>query len=350
MSDPRVSRQIAFVSRPNGVFRPSDFAMRQTTVPAPQPGQLLVKTLYLSLDPLLRIRMDAAPLGGSGAGPFPLDAAFLGPGVGEVVESGDPAFPAGSRVEGRLPWQDFGLVDAKDMRRVDFEPAKAALGVLGLPGFTAYVGLKLMGTAPGASLLISGAAGAVGSLLGQMGKAAGLTVTGLASGVERCAFLTGELGFDHAVDRTSPGLSAELAAIGGFDVYFDNVGGPLLVQAAGHMKANGTILICGLMAEYDGGADTSGGALRDLTFAIMRRQLTLRAYSSQQHKHLFQPFVAECAPLLRSGRLKLPELVTRGLEYAPTALEEVFLNQGFGKRMVQVAAEDGESVERANAG
>jgi len=202
-----------------------------------------------------------------------------------------------------LPWQDFATVDAKDFRLVDVSPEQAALGALGLPGFTAYVGLKLLGSAPsGGRILISGAAGAVGSLAGQLARRAGWRVVGLASGRDRCGYLTSQLGFDAAVDRTSAHFDRDLAAQGEFAAYFDNVGGELIADAASCMASGGQILICGLMSQYNSDTgETASAALPKFLYAVMRQRLSIRSFATQQAKELEPDFLRECAPLFRAG-------------------------------------------------
>ena len=334
-----MTRQIVLCERPYGQFRADQMSLRSVPLATLQPGELLVRVRWLSLDPLIRIRISADPLGGA-LPPLPVGDPVTGPAVGEVVKSADSAFPVRTLVEGRFPWQDYATIPASSCKAINTRglPPQAALGLLGLPGFTAFTGLEIARRArPSArKLVISGAAGAVGSIAAQLAKAAGMHVTGIANGRDRCAYLIEEIGIDAAIDRSDPGFLSQLDGIHPYDVYFDNVGGPMLAEVAARLARSGLILICGLMAQYnrlDRPAEPL--ALEPFLEAMMGRQLELRAFSTALQGRP-QSFLDHVVPLIEAGRLHLPEIVSEGLEQAPEAFESVFAEGGIGKQLVRL--------------
>lgn len=342
----RTTRVIRLAGRPQGSPAASDFRIEALDLPELQDGQVELALCWLSLDPLIRIRIDAAPLGGS-IPPMPLGDIMAGPAVSRVTASRHAEFAVGDLVEGRLPWQETMLSDGSGLKKVDPSIASpsTALGVLGLPGFTAYVGLRLVPEVPaGSSLLVSGAAGAVGSIVGQLGKQRGMRVVGLASSVKKRSYLVDELGFDAALDRNALDLKQQLqsAAPGGYDVYFDNVGGDLFPLALSAMKYGGQVLICGLMANYGSGGGSGGAAtdrLPETLLAIMARSLTVKAYGSLFYQRsMSDDFRREVGALVKAGRIRLPEHVVDGFDAVPEAFSAVFRTGHIGKALVRIGA------------
>jgi NADPH-dependent curcumin reductase CurA len=337
----QTTRAIRLAARPQGSPATTDFRIEVVDLPGLADGQVELALRWLSLDPLIRIRIDAAPLGGN-IPPMPIGSIMVGPAVCEVTRSRNPAFAAGDLVEGRLPWQETSLSNGSGLKKVDpsIAPPSTALGVLGLPGFTAYVGLRLVPDVPsGGALLISGASGAVGSIVGQLGKRRGLRVVGLASSPKKRAYLVDELGFDVALDRNAPDLKQQLqaAAPGGVDVYFDNVGGELFALALSAMKYGGQILICGLMANYGDGGGGPKDRLPEALLAIMARSLTVKAYGSLFYQaSMDADFRRDVGDLVRAGRLRLAEHVVEGFDAVPEAFCAVFRTSHVGKALVRI--------------
>lgn len=334
-------REVRLAARPQGAPQPGDFRVATSETPKPGAGQILLKNHWISVDPMTRILIDAKPLGGA-MPPYPLDAVIPGAAVGEVLESQNPDFKAGDYVEGRIGWREYAVSDGAGLRKVDPAdgPLSHQLGVLGLPGFSAYVGFKVSGgIQPGQTVLISGAAGAVGSVAGPLAKLAGATVVGIASGPDKIRALTETLGFDRAVDRTAPDFDKQLADAvpNGADVYFDNVGGPLFLQVLKLMARQGRVIVCGLMAQYvDGGERPGPDRLADALEAIMGRSLTVKAFSNTNHPELRAPFLREVGGLLREGRLAAPEHISEGIESVPAAFSRLFTDSVVGKSVIRL--------------
>jgi NADPH-dependent curcumin reductase CurA len=334
-------REVRLAKRPNGAPRPTDFEVVTVETPAPSAGQVLLKTRWISVDPMIRIAIDANPLGG-GVKPLPIGAAPPGPAVAEVIASAHPDYKVGDIVQGRLGWRDHLLSDGAGLQRVDpgMAPLSHFLGVLGLPGFSAYVGLKVCGElGPGQTVLVSGAAGAVGSLFGPLAKLTGADVVGIASGEARCRALTETLSYDRAVDRAAPDFEARLAAAvpSGVDLYFENVGGPMFDQVLPLLNLHGRVTICGLMAQYvDDGEHPGPDRLPGVLERMMARGLTLRAFRNGDFPQLREPFLAEVGALLREGKLAIPEHVTEGIENVPAAFCRLFSDTVVGKSVVRV--------------
>jgi len=337
-----IGREIRLARRPQGDPKITDFEVAEAT-PAPPPGagQVQLKVRWISVDPMIRIFIDARPLGGAG-NPLPIGSVVPGPALAEVIASEHPDFMVGDHVEGRIGWREFATVQPAGLRKVD--PAHGALsaqlGVLGLPGFSAYVGLGLLGDlGPGKSLLISGAGGAVGSVAGPLAKLRGARTIGIAGGEARCRALVDELGYDVALDRRAADFPERLAeaAGAGFDAYFENVGGDIFDLALPHLRRGGQVVICGLMAQYGGGGEAATDRLPATLLTIMRQGLTVRAFSNTEHRGLLAPFHAEVGALLATGKLPSPEHVAEGFEATPDAFCRLFTHSVLGKSLVRVA-------------
>ena len=329
------SRQIELAARPNGEPRPEDFRVATVSVPDPGPGQVLVRNLWMSVDPYMRGRMNDTR---SYVTPFELGEVLDGGAVGQVVASADDRLTVGQTVLHQLGWRELALVSADQTRVVDPEAAapSAYLSVLGMPGLTAYVGLlDVAGLRDGDVVFVSGAAGAVGSMVGQIAKLRGSRVIGSAGSADKVAYLQDELGFDAAFNYRDGDVRALLnqAAPDGIDVYFDNVGGDHLEAAIFAMHDFGRIALCGAISMYNATSLPEG--IRNVPLSVARR-LTLRGFIVSDHFDRFPDFVREVGAWLRDGKIRYRETVVEGLENAPEAFIGLFRGENLGKMLVRL--------------
>jgi len=341
----RTMQRVVLASRPSGAPTPEDFRLETAPLPAPGDGEMLVRVLWLSLDPYMRGRMDDAP---SYAAPVPLGGVMEGGAVAEVVASRNAAFKPGDIVAGRFGWASHAVSDGAGVRAVDpsFGPVSAALGVLGMPGHTAWVGLTdiAQGKA-GETIVVSAATGAVGSLVCQLAKRRGLRVIGVAGGAEKCAYAVSTLGCDACLDhRAAPdaaALSAEIAqaAPQGADIYFENVGGKTLEAVLPALNTHGRIVVCGMIAWYSGKGAAEAMPSPRLWRAILVKRLRVQGMIVFDHADRFPAFLAEVGPLARDGAIVWRESVAEGLEAAPRAFIALLEGGNFGKQLVRVAAD-----------
>jgi NADPH-dependent curcumin reductase CurA len=312
------------------------FAIEVVDVPAPGPGQVLVRNDVLSVDPYMRGRMNDAP---SYVPPFEVGKVMDGGAVGTVVEANDAALDVGTVVSHGQGWREYAVGDAAEFRPVDtgVAPASAYLGVLGMPGLTAYVGLtEIAAMRAGDAVFVSGAAGAVGSLAGQLARLRGASrVVGSAGTKEKIDYLTGELGFDAAFDYHDGPVRDRLAgaAPDGIDVYFDNVGGEQLEAAIGAMRQDGRIAMCGAISAYNATEPTPGP--RNLFLSVVRR-LTLRGFIVGDHAALRPEFLREVGGWLAEGRIGSRETAVDGIENAPEAFLGLYRGDNIGKMLVRL--------------
>jgi NADPH-dependent curcumin reductase CurA len=333
-----ISREIRLVARPRGFPNEDLFEIAETPIPDPGEGQLLVRNSYFSVDPYMRPRMNDVR---SYVAPFTLGEAMTGGAVGQVAASRNPSFREGDWVIHQLGWREWALSDGHGMRKVDTgrEPISTSLGVLGMPGFTAYYGLFELGKPePGEAVFVSGAAGAVGSAAGQMAKIAGCTVLGCAGSAEKVAWLH-ELGFDHAFDYRQSTLRDAVAAAtpDGIDIYFDNVGGEQLEAAIGALKTHGRVIACGSIARYND-AEASPGP-RNM-FMVVTKRLRIQGYIITDHYAAFPEFLERAREWVRDGRLRYRETVVEGIENAPKAFLGLFRGENIGKMLVKVGPDE----------
>ncbi|MGC4788949.1 NADP-dependent oxidoreductase [Micromonospora sp. DT178] len=329
------NREIHLASRPQGWPTADNFRLVETEVPTPGPGQIVVRNRYVSVDPYMRGRMNDVK---SYVPPFALDAPLDGGAVGEVVASEAEGVRPGDTVLHGLGWREYALLDARAARKVDpdLAPVTAYLSALGMTGLTAYAGLlEVAGMKPGETVFVSAAAGAVGSLVGQIAKLRGAAhvvgSAGSAAKVERLRALGFDAAFDYHDGPVRDSLKA--AAPDGVDVYFDNVGGDHLEAAISAMKVHGRAAICGMIAQYN---DTEPPAApRNLALLIGKR-LTLRGFLVGDHNHLRDEFVREMAGWLRDGRVSYDETVVDGIENAPEAFLGLLRGENLGKMLVRV--------------
>ena len=335
-----INPQIHLVSRPEGEPSLANFRLVQSEVPALQDGQVLVRHHFLSLDPYMRGRMND---GKNYAQPQPLDAVMIGGTVGEVVESRHASFAVGDSVVGGGGWQQYSVVDgspAGALRKVDASgvPLSAYLGAVGMPGVTAWYGLtQIIAPKVGETVVVSAASGAVGSMVGQLAKALGCKVVGVAGGADKCGYTVDELGFDACIDyrlhADAASLSAALqqAAPGGVDGYFENVGGLVLNGVLPCMNAFGRIAVCGMISGYNGEAIP----LADPRL-ILTSRLKVQGFIVSEHLQHWPTALKELGAGVASGRLKYRETVAVGLENAPEAFLGLLKGRNFGKQIVKL--------------
>jgi NADPH-dependent curcumin reductase CurA len=336
VSIPRNGREVQLVARPEGEPKPADFLVAEAPVAEPGPGQVLVRNDWLSVDPYMRGRMNDVK---SYVPPFQLNAPMEGGAVGTVLASQSAEVPVGATVLHGLGWREYATLDAGRVRMVDLSLAspQAFLGVLGVTGLTAYAGLKEVAPVKdGDVVFISGAAGAVGSIAGQLARRLGASrVIGSAGGPEKAARLVEEFGYDVAIDYRKGSLGEQLAAAApdGIDVYFDNVGGDHLRAAISAMRTHGRIALCGAIAQYNATGPVPGPD--NLALAIGRR-LTLRGFLAGDHAHLSAEYVSQAAGWLREGTLRTEETVVDGIENAADAFVGLMRGANTGKMLIRL--------------
>ena len=329
-----MNRRVLLRRRPVGAPRPDDFEVSESPIPTPEPGEILCRTLYLSIDPYMRGRMNA---GRSYAASVELGQVMVGGTVSQVMESRHPGFARGDFVVGYAGWQTYAVSTGAGVRKLDplQAPISTALGVLGMPGMTAYVGLLDIGQpAPGETVLVSAAAGAVGSVVGQIARIKGCRVVGIAGSKAKCDYAVSELGFDHCVDYRAQELLPALQAAcpGGVDIYFDNVGGAALAAALKLINRNARIPLCGMIAQYNATELPSGPNL----LPVLVSRALIKGFIVSDHADRLAAFLGDSTRWLREGRLKYREDVVQGLEAAPAALIGVLEGRNFGKMLVSV--------------
>jgi NADPH-dependent curcumin reductase CurA len=334
------ARRIVLASRPVGGPTLDNFRLEEFPIPQPGPGQMLLRTLWLSLDPYMRGRMSDAP---SYARPVGIGEVMEGGTVSEVVTSNVPRFANGDIVVGRTGWQTHALSDGSGLQKVDpaRAPISAALGVLGMPGMTAYMGLLEIGKpAAGETVVVAAASGAVGSVVGQIARIKGARAVGIAGGPDKCRYVTEELGFDGCIDHRAPDLASRLTAIcsKGIDVYFENVGGAVFEAVFPLLNPFARIPVCGLISMYNATAPSPGPILLPhLMRAILTKRLTFRGFIVSDFAARYEDFMRDVSDWVSEGRIKYREDVVQGLENAPRAFIGLLRGENFGKLLVRVA-------------
>ncbi|HWL69464.1 MAG TPA: NADP-dependent oxidoreductase [Geminicoccus sp.] len=335
------NQRIVLAARPEGQPGPEHFRIETTPVPEPADGQVLLEVLYLSLDPYMRGRMDARK---SYAPPVELGAVMEGGTVARIRRSRHPDYREGEIVLSHAGWQRFALSDGTGLRKLDPElaPVSTALGVLGMPGFTAWSGLLQIGRPqPGETVVVAAASGAVGSVVGQIARIKGARAVGIAGGPEKCGFVKDELGFDAVVDHRAADFPERLAAAcpDGIDVYFENVGGHVFDAVLPLLNEFARIPVCGLIAQYNDPAGPKQGPdrLPQVMREVLSRSLLIRGFIQREFAELRPQFYGEAAQWLKDGRLRYKEDVVDGLENAPDALRGLLEGKNFGKLLVRVA-------------
>ena len=324
------SHEIHLAARPRGVPKATDFALVEVDVPDPSDGEVLIRNAFISVDPYMRGRMNDVK---SYVPPFPLGEVLNGGAVGQITASRSDRFTEGTWVVHNLGWREFAHSDGRGLLAFDpaLAPVSTGLGVLGIPGLTAYVGLLDIGRPrSGETVFVSGAAGAVGSAVGQIAKLKGCRVIGSAGSSEKVAWLR-ELGFDEAFDYHD--VSARDALRDGIDLYFDNVGGSTLEAALSALRKNGRVVACGAVSQYNNEEPTPGP--RNLAFVIGKR-LRIEGFIITDHIDRTQAFLADMAPWVRDGAVRYRETVVEGIENAPDAFIGLLGGENIGKMLVRV--------------
>lgn len=329
-----MNRRVVLRRRPVGVPRPDDFELIESPLPRPDEGEILCRTIYLSLDPYMRGRISGVKSYAKGVDPGDL---MVGGTVSEVVESRHAGFARGDLVTGYDGWQAYGLSKGVSVRTLDptRAPISTALGVLGMPGMTAYVGLLDFGRPkPGETVVVSAASGAVGSAVGQIAKLKGCRVVGIAGGRAKCDYAVDELGFDACVDYKAGDLFAGLcrACPNGVDVYFDNVGGEILQAVLRLVNPHARVPLCGLISQYNAPEPPPGPNWGTL---LINRVL-VKGFIVSDHLDRLPEFLREATAWVGEGRLRYREDVVVGLDQAPAAFIGLLEGQNFGKLLVKV--------------
>ena len=338
-SIPKTHRRVVLARRPPAEVAESDFRVEEVPVPEPGPREVLVRVVYLSLDPYMRGRMrDAA----SYAAPVGIGEVMTGGTVGEVVKSNHPGFKVGDIVEDRLGWQEYAIGPGPAMRKVDasLAPISTANGVLGMPGMTAYFGLFDVGQPKaGETVVVSAASGAVGQIVGQLAKIAGCRAVGIAGGAKKCAFVKDTLGFDACIDyKAEKDLAAAVKAAcpNGVDVYFDNVGGAVSDAVFLNLNFCARVALCGSISQYN----THEPGPR-LLGTFVGKRVTVRGFIVWDFNGKYGPALRQMGEWVRSGRVKYKEDIVEGIEKAPRAFIGLLRGDNFGKLQVKLGPDPG---------
>lgn len=328
------NRQVLLKRRPTGVPTTADFDIADGPMPDLGNGEALVRGIYLSLDPYMRGRISGVR---SYAKPVDIGAVMEGRVVGQVARSRDPGFREGDYVYGGYGWQLYSAVPAQDLLKLDANeaPLATALGVLGMPGLTAYVGLSEIGRPQrGETVVVSAASGAVGAVVGQLARRAGARAVGIAGGDDKCRYVEGELGFDACIDHRSADLGAALdrACPKGVDVYWENVGGAVQQAVFPRLNDFGRMVMCGMVSEYN---DVEPRPGPNLTSAV-RKRLKIQGFIVSDQWQRFGEYRAMAAPLVRKGELKYREDIVEGLDRAPEAFIGLLNGRNFGKLLIKL--------------
>ena len=330
-----LNKQVLLASRPQGAVTEANFRFVEAFVGKPGPGEVLVRNEWLSLDPYMRGRMSDAK---SYAKSVEIGEVMVGQTVGEVVESNDPNFKSGDKVLTPLGWQLYGIAAAKELTRIDAKraPASYYLGILGMPGITAWFGLFEIGQPkPGNTVVVSAAAGAVGSVVGQLANIKGCRVVGIAGGKTKCDYVVKDLGFDACVDYKAGNLLADLRdhCPKGVDVNFENVGGMVLDTVLRVMNLHSTIVVCGLIAEYSATEPYGYKMLR----SVLVNRITMQGMIVFDWKDRYGEALKGLSGYLTEGKLKYRESIVDGIDNAPKGLIALLKGDNFGKQLVKLA-------------
>jgi NADPH-dependent curcumin reductase len=332
------AKRVVLVSRPVGEPKSSNFRIEDAAIPSPGEGQVLLRTIWLSLDPYMRGRMSEGP---SYVPPVPVGGVMEGGTVSEVIASKNPDFAEGDIVLSRAGWQTHALSDGKGLTRIDpkLGPVSTAVGVLGMPGMTAYTGLLDIGKPQaGETVVVAAASGAVGSAVGQIARIKGARAVGIAGGKEKCDYVKRELGFDDCVDHRDPNLASKLreACPKGVDVYFENVGGAVFEAVYPLLNAFARIPVCGLIAQYNETEASVPKWAPSLMRTVLTKRLTIRGFIVSDFAARHAEFLRDMSQWVREGKVKYREFVTEGLDSAPAAFIGMLKGANFGKQLVRV--------------
>lgn len=334
----QTGKRVVLASRPVGEPKTSDFRIEDYAVPTPGDGEVLLRTIWLSLDPYMRGRMSDGP---SYAAPVPINGVMEGEGVSEVIASNNPKFAKGDIVAIRSGWQSHALSDGKGLRKVDpkLGSISTAVGVLGMPGMTAYTGLLEIGKPKaGETVVVAAASGAVGSAVGQVARIKGARAVGIAGGKDKCDYVKNELGFDECVDHRDPNLAAKLKAAcpNGIDVYFENVGGAVFEAVFPLLNPFARMPVCGLIAQYNDTQATVPNWAAAMMRNVLTKRLNIRGFIVSDFAAMHGDFLRDMSQWVREGKVKHREFITEGLENAPSAFMGLLKGANFGKQLVRV--------------
>lgn len=335
------NRQIKLASRPTGEPKPENFDMATSDIPAPKDDEMLLRTVYLSLDPYMRGRMSDAK---SYADPLEVGDVMMGATVAQVVESNIDNFAAGDLVVSNSGWQDYSVSNGEGVVKLDKDMANPSygLGVLGMPGFTGYMGLTDIGKPQkGETLVVAAATGPVGATVGQVGNQYGLRTVGIAGGADKCEFAVRELGFDVCIDHKADDFAEQLknACPDGIDIYYENVGGKVFDAVMPLLNAHARIPVCGLVSQYNATELPDGkDRLSVLMGLILRQRLTVKGFIIfEEYGDHFPEFLETMGKWVESGAVKTKEHITDGLNNAPDAFVKMLNGENFGKTVIKVA-------------
>jgi NADPH:quinone reductase len=335
LMDKLTNRKFTLASRPVGMPKESDFKLVEVPLPPPNAGEVLVRSLYISVDPYMRGRMNDAR---SYADPVEIGGTMVGGVVGEVVESGHPRFVTGDVVQGEFGWQEYAITNGKGVRKIDpaIAPISTAIGVLGMPGLTAYFGLLDIGQPKaGETVVVSCAAGAVGSIVGQIAKIKGCRAIGIAGGDDKVRYIVDELGFDAAFNyKTTKNYFEKLKELcpKGVDVYFDNVGGAITDSVIPRLNTKARMSICGQISQYNVEKPETGPRW---LWALITKQARAEGFLVFQFADRFQEAAVEMAGWIREGKLKYKEDIVEGFDNLPRAFIGMLEGDNIGKRLVK---------------
>lgn len=335
------NRRIVLASRPQGAPKPQDFRLEETAVPEPGDGQMLLQTLYLSLDPYMRGLMNEIPPAYA-AGSIPVDGTMVGGTVSRVVRSHHPKFREGDVVLAKSGWQDYALSDGEGLMQLGaMERPSLALGGLGMPAFTAYVGLLDIGQPQsGETVVVAAATGAVGAIVGQIAKLKGARVVGIVGGADKARHAVEELGFDICLDRRDPDLAQALkqACPNGIDVYFENVGGEVFDAVLPLLNVGARVPVIGVIAHYDDMHPAGPDRLPNMMATVLAKRVRVEGMIILDHYNTrHDAFQRDMAEWIAAGKMKLTEDVVNGLENAPEAFIGMLQGRNFGKIVIRVA-------------
>jgi len=339
----RTNREFLLVSRPKGMPTDDNFKLQTNQVPKVNDGEVLVQTIYLSVDPYMRGRMNGVKTYTS---PFELNQVLTGGVVGRIIESNHDKFKVGDIVEGRLNWADYSVTSGKGLRKVDpnLAPISTALGVVGMPGLTAYFGLLDIGKPKaGETVVVSGAAGAVGTVVGQIAKIHGCRVVGIAGSDEKNTYLEKELGFDATINYKTENVKASLKekCPDGIDIYFDNVGGEISDAVMSLLNFQARIAVCGIISEYNNTEPSFGPRIQRY---LLNRSALMKAYIVGDYYERFDEGYKQLGKWVKEGKLTYRENIVNGLENAPKAFTGLFRGENIGKQLVRVRNENDEII------
>lgn len=338
-----LNRKITLARRPDGAPQQTDFRMETEALPGPADGQVLLRTIYLSLDPYMRGRMND---GKSYAEPLEIGETMCGGTVCEIMASKNDKFAIGEIVLAYTGWQEYALSDGSGLRKIDLNlaPISTALGVLGMPGMTAYTGLMEIGKPKkGETVVVAAASGAVGSVVGQVAKIKGCRIVGIAGSQDKCDFVINELGFDDCLNHRDENLYNNLktACPDGVDIYFENVGGKVLEAVIPRLNFQARIPVCGLISRYNTGSETVSGPdqLSRLMFAALSQRLCIQGFIVTDFQHRAKEFYAEVSRWMSKGKIRYREDVVDGLDNAVEAFQGLLQGKNFGKLLIRVGSD-----------